>query len=231
MLLNQFNLQTYLLRGSYLPACSHWPAHNQSPGSNWLAAALHMLQTLVCSCSFLWQLFISMLSLRPDSICTDIREKQKQEGLAKWKDQSPVASLWFLIWHIDSESSRCETRRRYQCITCTCSELQWPGRRVTVSRRITPLTFTAGGGTRPGGLCVCLLVRLSAVCINGVHDPWASRQSWVKGRSGACLGFLAAPTPAAQTHTSTHTQPGGWGGVGCTPTRLISPLGFSSRQN
>lgn len=75
---------------------------------------------------------------------------------------------------------------------------------------------------------VRVFVRLSAVCIANVHDPWASRQSWVRGQDRALSGLPGWPQCLKHKHRYTHTRV--LKGEGLPPMRLISPLGLESRQ-
>lgn len=100
----------------------------------------------------------------------------------------------------------------------------------SVSSPQTHITVKVNGRRR--GVLLHLFVRPSAVFINAVCDPGASRQPGVKGQSRACLGFLPDPSGCERWRALICRKLGafGEGGPVQPSTRLISPLGLGSRQ-
>lgn len=74
------------------------------------------------------------------------------------------------------------------------------------------------------GCCCVYQLSVSMVCMT----PELADSHGSKVEAEPVWASWLKPTPAARTHTHKHMHWGG--GMGCPPTRLISPLGLGSRQ-
>lgn len=136
-----------------------------------------------CICEHIYK--VLWVKRKSPKCCSDLLKNSSFSSKVVKKLRSfPCSEAWVQVWK------------------CFLNDLIWEGwcSLWCPNFKLTEVLMSAAG------VCACKHVCASLSCL---HDPWARRQSWVKGQSRSRLSLLADPRACSKTHIRSL----GWGDV------------------